>query len=225
MDMKKILMICALGLGVLAAASCCKCKNEVTALVAGPENAVVALAIEYAAPICPKSVSPEAFEVEGREVVCAKACKEHVIVFLKPEGEMPCCKEGQPEKPCCPEECCGEDKPCHKEGAPCCDKPECCKNGGKPCCKEGQPEGEKPCCKKECEKIAVPKIAVKQVADLKDAEGNVVPAWSKPVKACEAKPLPKHKCHEKHECDKAKPDCEEPCEKPCDKPCDKPCGE
>ena len=105
MDMKKILMICALGLGVLAAASCCKCKNEVTALVAGPENAVVALAIEYAAPICPKSVSPEAFEVEGREVVCAKACKEHVIVFLKSEGEMPCCKEGQPEgeKPCCKE--------------------------------------------------------------------------------------------------------------------------
>ena len=222
-------MICAAGLAVLAAVSCCKNANKVTAIVAGPEQDVIALQIAYEAPICPESVAPEAFEVEGREVVCAMACpKEGVVTVLlkgncpkhecegeKPEcGEKhecgepkPCCKE---EKSCCPEECCGEAKPCKEDGE-CCDKPECCKKGDKPCCKEGKPE-----CKKECKEIAVPKIAIKQVADLKDVEGNVIPAWKKAVKASDVKPLPKHGCGQKHECG----------EKPaCDKPCDKKCGE
>ena len=238
-------MICAFGLTVLAALSCCKGKNNVTALVAGPEHAVVALDIEYAAPICPESVCPEAFEVEGREVVCVKACKEgHVFLLLKPVCDKPCeeacgeaepcekkcgqpCEEAKPEcckaeKPCCPEECCGEAKPC-KEGGECCDKPECCKVGGKPCCKEGKPECKKPCDKK-CEKPAVPCISVKQVADLKDVEGNVVPAWKKAVKAGDVKPA--HKPH--HGCKGDKPECGKPCgEKPeCGgKPCEKACGE
>ena len=232
--MKKLMMICAAGLAVLAAVSCCKNANKVTAIVAGPEQDVIALQIAYEAPICPESVAPEAFEVEGREVVCAMACpKEGVVTVLlkgncpkhecegeKPEcGEKhecgepkPCCKE---EKSCCPEECCGEAKPCKEDGE-CCDKPECCKKGDKPCCKEGKPE-----CKKECKEIAVPKIAVKQVADLKDVEGNVIPAWKKAVKASDVKPLPKPGCGQKHECGE-KPECEKPA---CDKPCDKKCGE
>ena len=227
-------MICAAGLAVLAAVSCCKNANKVTAIVAGPEQDVIALQIAYEAPVCPESVAPEAFEVEGREVVCAMACpKEGVVTVLlkgncpkhecegeKPEcGEKhecgepkPCCKE---EKSCCPEECCGEAKPCKEDGE-CCDKPECCKKGDKPCCKEGKPE-----CKKECKEIAVPKIAIKQVADLKDVEGNVIPAWKKAVKASDVKPLPKPGCGQKHECGE-KPECEKPA---CDKPCDKKCGE
>lgn len=241
--MKKLMMICAAGLAVLAAVSCCKNANKVTAIVAGPEQDVIALQIAYEAPVCPESVCPEAFEVCGREVVCAKACPKSGAVTLilkgdcpkaecgekaecdkpcekKCEEPKPCCKE---EKACCEEECCGEAKPCKEEGAECCDKPECCKKGDKPCCKEGKPEcdkkaecGEKPECKKECKEIAVPKICVKQVADLKDVEGNVIPAWKKAVKASDVKPLPKPGCGKKHECG----------EKPaCDKPCEKKCGE
>ncbi|MBQ3711518.1 MAG: hypothetical protein II891_03890 [Bacteroidales bacterium] len=252
--MKKILMICAAGLAVLAAVSCCKNANKVTAIVAGPEQDVIALQIAYEAPVCPESVCPEAFEVCGREVVCAKACPKSGAVTLilkgncpkaecaekaecgeKPECEKacdkpcekkceepkPCCKE---EKACCEEDCCAEPKPCKEEGAECCDKPECCKKGDKPCCKEGKPEcekkaecGDKPECKKECKEIAVPKICVKQVADIKDVEGNVIPAWKKAVKASEVKPFcaKKAKCGEKPECSE-KPECEKACEKECE---------
>ena len=250
-------MICGLGLMVLATLSCCKGSDKVTAIVAGPDHAVVALDIAYDAPICPKSVTPEAFEVEGREVVCAKACKEgHVIVLLKPvcKGEKPECEkacEGKPEcgekpacdkpcepkpeccepkpecekaceaKPCCKPECCDEPKPCKEEGKECCDKPECCKNGGKPCCKEGKPEcAPKPECKKECKKIAVPKISVKQVGELKDVDGNAVPAWSKALKAGQVKPMHKP-CGEKPACGEHHDDCAKPCDKPADQQCDK----
>ena len=297
--MKRIMMICAAALGILVAAvSCCKDKNKVTAIVAGPEQAVVALDIAYDAPICPNSICPEAFEVEGREVVCVKACKEgHVFVLLKPECKKACeqkCEE-KSEKACCDKECCGEAKPC-KVGGECCDKPECCKAGGKPCCKEGKPECEKACekacdqpkpecgqkaecgdkpackegkpecgdkpacekaceqkCEKKCDKIAVPKICVKQVADIKDVEGNVVPAWKKAIKASDAKPACKKPCDkQKHECAEGiaecgqkakcdqkpecgqkaecgdKPACEKKAEcgegKPeCEKPCEKAC--
>lgn len=249
--MKKLMMICAAGLAVLAAVSCCKNANKVTAIVAGPEQDVIALQIAYEAPVCPESVCPEAFEVCGREVVCAKACPKSgaVTLILKGncpkhecEGEKPecgekhecdkpcgepkpeckkacepkpeCCKE---EKACCEEDCCAEPKPCKAEGAECCDKPECCKKGDKPCCKEGKPEcGEKPECKKEGKEIAVPKICVKQVADIKDVDGNVIPAWKKAVKASEVKPI----CDKKPACGEAKPECEKACDKPCEKKCE-----
>ena len=219
-------MICAAGLAVLAAVSCCKSSNKVTAIVAGPEQDVIALQIAYDAPVCPESVAPEAFEVEGREVICAKACPKEGVVTVLLKGKCPK-HECEGQKPECGEkhECaekheCGEkhecDKPCEKK----CEEP-------KPCCKEGKPEcgekhecGEKPECKKECKKIAVPKIAVKQVADLKDVEGNVIPAWKKAVKASDVKPLPKP---HHHGCKEGKPECGE---KPaCDKPCEKKCGE
>ena len=206
-------MICAAGLAVLAAVSCCKNANKVTAIVAGPEQDVVALQIAYEAPVCPESVAPEAFEVEGREVVCAMACpKEGVVTVLlkgncpkhECEGEKPECGEKHEcgEKPACDKPC---EKKCEKECEKKCDEP-------KSCCKEGKPE-----CKKECKEIAVPKIAIKQVADLKDVEGNVIPAWKKAVKASDVKPLPKPGCGQKPECGE-KPECEKPA-------CDKPCGE
>lgn len=211
--MKKLMMICAAGLAVLAAVSCCKNANKVTAIVAGPEQDVVALQIAYEAPVCPESVAPEAFEVEGREVVCAMACpKEGVVTVLlkgncpkhECEGEKPECGEKHEcgEKPACDKPC---EKKCEKECEKKCDEP-------KSCCKEGKPE-----CKKECKEIAVPKIAIKQVADLKDVEGNVIPAWKKAVKASDVKPLPKPGCGQKPECGE-KPECEKPA-------CDKPCGE
>ena len=222
--MKKILMICAAGLAVLAAVSCCKNANKVTAIVAGPEQDVIALQIAYEAPVCPESVSPEAFEVEGREVVCAKACPKSGAVTLILKGNCPK-HECEGEKPECGEKHeCGEKPGCEKA----CDKPECCKKGDKPCCKEDKPEcdkkaecGEKPECKKECKEIAVPKICVKQVADIKDVEGNVIPAWKKAVKASEVKPLPKPHCGKKHECGEKpecgqKPECENACEKECE---------
>lgn len=249
-DMKKILMICAAGLAVLAAVSCCKNANKVTAIVAGPEQDVIALQIAYEAPVCPESVCPEAFEVCGREVACAQVCPKSGAVTLilkgncpkaecgekaecdkpcekKCEEPKPCCKEEKPcckeEKACCEEDCCAEPKPCKEEGAECCDKPECCKKGDKPCCKEGKPEcdkkaecGNKPECKKECKEIAVPKICVKQVADIKDVDGNVIPAWKKAVKASEVKPI----CDKKPECGETQPECEKACDKPCEEKCE-----
>ena len=77
--MKKLMMICAAGLAVLAAVSCCKNANKVTAIVAGPEQDVIALQIAYEAPVCPESVCPEAFEVCGREVACAQVCPKGAI--------------------------------------------------------------------------------------------------------------------------------------------------
>ena len=133
--MKKILMICAAGLAVLAAVSCCKNANKVTAIVAGPEQDVIALQIAYEAPVCPESVCPEAFEVEGREVVCAKACPKSGAVTLILKGD-------------CPKAECGEkhecDKPCEKK---CGEQPECEKACDKPC--EKKCEEPKPCCKEE----------------------------------------------------------------------------
>lgn len=205
-------MICAAGLAVLAAVSCCKNANKVTAIVAGPEQDVIALQIAYEAPVCPESVCPEAFEVCGREVVCAKACPKSGAVTLILKGDCPKAECG--DKPC--EKKCGEAKPeCEKA----CDKP-CEKKceEPKPCCKEGKPEcdkkaecGDKPECKKDCKEIVVPKICVKQVADIKDVEGNVIPAWKKAVKASEVKPF----CAKKAKCGE-KPECENACEKECE---------
>ena len=193
-------MICAAGLAVLAAVSCCKNANKVTAIVAGPEQDVIALQIAYEAPVCPESVCPEAFEVCGREVVCAKACPKSGAVTLILKGNCPKheCGEAKPE--CGEKHECGE-KPAEEKCGEC--KGEAHECGTKPCDKPEEEKCDK--CKKECKEIAVPKIAVKQVADLKDVEGNVIPAWKKAVKASEVKPLPKPHCGPKPECGK----CEE----------------
>ena len=189
--MKKFLLICT---AVAATACCCGKQAKVSAIVAGPDK-VAAVVVEYAEALDAESVCPEAFVVEGREVVCAKLVEPtKVIVALKKEC---CCGGEKPE--------CGEKKECCKEKAECGEKPECCE---KKECGEEKPE----CCKEKPE-IPVPDVAVQQVVDLKTAEGKVVKAWKKAVKATEAVPAPPcHKkpcCGEKPECDE-KPAC---CEK------------
>ena len=197
-------MFCAMGLVAAATLAGCKQAAEVTALVAGPDCKVVALEVEYDVAIDPTSVNADAYKVEGEEVVAAKAVDpEHVIVVIgsgKPEGE--CCKEAGEGK----EECgkCEEAKPeCCKEAKEECGKceeakPDCCKEGkeecdkceeAKPeCCKEGKEECDK-CEGKDAPKIAVPDISVRQVADIKALDGKTVKAWSRAVKAGEAKPF------------------------------------
>jgi hypothetical protein len=205
--MKKFLLICT---AVAATACCCGKQAKVSAIVAGPDK-VAAVVVEYAEALDAESVCPEAFVVEGREVVCAKLVEPtKVIVALKKEC---CCGGEKPE--------CGEKKECCKEKAECGEKPACCEKkecGEKTaCCEKKECGEEKPecckekpeCCKEKCE-IPVPEVAVQQVVDLKTAEGKVVKAWKKAVKATEAVPVPPcHKkpcCGEKPECDE-KPDC------------------
>ena len=203
--MKKFLLICT---AVAATACCCGKQAKVSAIVAGPDK-VAAVVVEYAEALDAESVCPEAFVVEGREVVCAKLVEPtKVIVALKKEcccgGEKPECGE---KKECCKEKPeCGEKKECCKEKAECAEKKECCEP--KPECCEEKPEccKEKPECCKEKPEIPVPEVAVQQVVDLKTAEGKVVKAWKKAVKATEAVPAPP--CHKKPCCGE-KPECGE----------------
>ena len=207
-------MFCAMGLAVAATLAGCKQAADVTALVGGPDCKVVALEVEYDVAIDPESVCAEAYKVEGEEVVAAKAVNpEHVIVILKG------CKPEGCEKPECCEKAEGK---CEEAKAECCEKaeskceeakPECCEKAeGK--CEEAKPEccekAEGKCDKKDAPKIAVPKIAVQQVADIKTVDGKTVKAWSKPVKASEAKPFHGkhgHK-HGHHHGEGAKPECD-----------------
>ena len=209
-----------MGLAVAATLAGCKQAAEVTALVAGPECKVVALEVEYDVAIDPTSVCADAYKVEGEEVVAAKAVDpEHVIVVIgcgKPEGE--CCKKAKEECGKCEEakpECCKEAKEeCGKcEEA----KPECCKEGKEECgkCEEAKPE----CCKeakeecgkcegKDAPKIAVPNIAVRQVADIKTLDGKPLKAWSRAVKAGDAKPFMGKHGGRHHHGKPEKPGCE-----------------
>ena len=187
--MKKFLLICT---AVAATACCCGKQAKVSAIVAGPDK-VAAVVVEYAEALDAESVCPEAFVVEGKEVVCAKVVDGNkVVVALKKEccGKKHECGEAKPE---CGEkhECEGEKKECCKEKAECGEaKPECCEEKKPECCEEKKEE----CCKEKCE-IPVPDVAVQQVVDLKTAEGKTVKAWKKAVKATEACPAcPKKPC-------------------------------
>ena len=93
--MKKFLFICA----AVAATACCGGKQaKVSAVVAGPDK-VAAVVVEYAEALDAESVCPEAFVVEGKEVVCAKVVDGNkVVVALKKE----CCGKCEGEK----KECC-----------------------------------------------------------------------------------------------------------------------
>lgn len=114
--MKKFLFICA----AVAATACCGGKQaKVSAIVAGPDE-VAAVVVEYAEALDAESVCPEAFVVEGKEVVCAKVVDGNkVVVALKKE----CCGKCEGEKKECgeaKEECCKEKAECGEA------KPECC---------------------------------------------------------------------------------------------------
>ena len=129
-----------------------------------------------------------------------------------PEAKAECDKAGKPE-------CDGQHKDCAKEGKAAHDcgmDPKECEANNHECCPEDStkvcPEGktEKPA----CPEIAVPEIAVKQVKEIKAADGSALKAWSKAFPATKAVPCfgpkgPKHHhgeaCPEgKAECDKAK---------------------
>lgn len=222
--MKKSLFICTVCAAVLATA-CCGGKNTVTAIVAGPDK-VAALVVEYPQALDAESVCPEAFVVEGEEVVAAKLVEPtKVLVALKKDccGKKHECGEAKPECGQKPE--CGEAKPCPADGEA---KPECGEKHecgeAKPCPKEAE---EKDCCKEKCE-IPVPNVAVQQVVDLKTAEGKTVKAWKKAVKATEACPAPHHGkhhgkpgCGEKPECGQQHECGAQPCDKPAEEQCDK----
>ena len=89
---------------------------------------------------------------------------------------------------------------------------ECCPEDSTKVCPEGKTE------KPACPEIAVPEIAVKQVKEIKAADGSALKAWSKAFPATKAVPCfgpkgPKHHhgeaCPEgKAECDKAKAECD-----------------
>jgi len=187
--MRKALFISAVCAAVLATA-CCGGKQKVCAIVAGPDK-VAGVFVEYPEALDAESICPEAFVVEGEEVVGAKLVEPtKVVVALKRD----CCgahrhhQECQEPKPECPEA-----------------KPECPE--AKPECPEAKPECPK--AKLECEKceIPVPEVSVKQVVDLKTADGKVVKAWKKAIMASEAVPAPR-RGHRHH--------CNKPVEQQCD---------
>lgn len=248
-----IFAVCA-AVSVLAV-SCCGGKQKVCAVVAGPDK-VAAVVIEYPEAIDAESVCPEAYVVDGEEVVCTKlvdgnkvivalkkdccgkheGCEKKACDEAKPECDKPACdKKAECGKPCHKKpECCKEGAQCCVEGAECCkpacdkkaecgDKPACDKKAecDKPCPKDAD---KKPCCKEKCD-IPVPDVSVKQVVDIKTAEGKVVKAWKKAVKASEA--VPAHKGNKHHhavkpECCKEGAECcvegAECCKPVCDKP-------
>ena len=184
---------------------------------------------------CPEA-KPECDKAPKAECDSTKACPE-----AKPECDGPKSVDGQfvvivlkkacPEKPVCDStkhECdstkaCPEAKPecdkapkhdCAKEGKPAHD----CGMDPKECdstkvCPEGKPE------KPACPEIAVPEIAVKQVKEIKAADGSALKAWSKAFPATKAVPCFFHgpkgpkffhgpKPHHGEGCPEGKPECD-----------------
>lgn len=171
--MKKFLLICT----AVAATACCGGKQaKVSAIVAGPDK-VAAVVVEYAEALDAESVCPEAFVVEGREVVCAKLVEPtKVIVALKKE----CCGEKHE---------CGEKKECGEE------KPECCKEKPEIPVPEVAVQQVVDLKTAEGKTVKAWKKAVKATEAV-----PAPPCHKKPC--CGEKP----ECEEKHECGE-KPDC------------------
>ena len=119
-------------------------------------------------------------------------------------------------------------KPCCKEKAECGEKKECCEEKKAECGEKHECAEKHECEGEKCE-IPVPDVAVKQVVDIKTAEGKTVKAWKKAVKATEAVPAPhrhgKHHgkpgCGEKPECGQQTGCGAQPCDKPAEEQCDK----
>lgn len=144
----------------------------------------------------PECEGPKSVDGQFVVIVLKKACPE-----AKPECEKAACDSTKSE--------------CEKAGKPECEKAACdsakveCEKAGKPECKEGKPE--------KCPEVAVPEIAVKQVKEIKAADGSALKAWSKAFPATKAVPCfgpkgPKHHhgqaCpEEKAECDGQHKDC------------------
>ena len=178
-------------------------------------------------PECDKAEKVHDCGMDPKECEEAKhECCDSTKVAPKPECEGPKSVDGQfvvivlkkacPEKPACEgEQCdstkaCPEAKPECKEPKPECEKAACdstkaeCDKAGKPECKEGKPE--------KCPEIAVPEISVKQVKEIKAADGSALKAWSKAFPATKAVPCffgptgPKHHPHHGAPCPEEKPE-------------------
>ena len=174
--MKIYKFVLAAGIVLMAAAGCCQKGPKVTAVVAGEENAPVAVVVEYCKAVKADAVTPGTFVLPGTEVAFAFVADQDPTAPKEccKEGKDDCCKEGKPEgKP----ECCGE-KP---------EKPACCE--GKP---EGAPEmkpGEKPegcpagpaCCGKDGKYVVIV---------LKDAMAAMMPPMFHGAPGMPGKPFP-----------------------------------
>lgn len=166
------------------------------------------------------TAAPEKPECKGEKPACdsTKACPE-----AKTECEGPksvdgqfvviCLKKACPEKPACEGEkpACDSTKACPEA------KPECDKAPKHECAKEAACDSTKAECEKPekpaCPEIAVPEIAVKQVKEIKAADGSALKAWGKAFPATKAVPCffhgpkgPKH--HHGAPCPEGKPECE-----------------
>ena len=138
----------------------------------------------------PECEGPKSVDGQFVVIVLKKACPE-----AKPECEKAACDSTKSE--------------CEKAGKPECEKAACdsakveCEKAGKPECKEGKPE--------KCPEVAVPEIAVKQVKEIKAADGSALKAWSKAFPATKAVPCfgpkgPKH--HHGQACPEGKAECD-----------------
>ena len=137
-----------------------------------------------------------------------------VIVLKKACPEKPACDKAKAEcdstKAACP-----EVKPeCDKAKAECpeakaeCEKAQC--DSTKAECDKAKAECDK-VQKPACPEIAVPKINVKQVKEIKAADGSAMKAWSKAFPATKAVPCfgpkgPKH--HHGEACPEGRPECD-----------------
>ncbi len=198
-----------------AKAECDKAKAECK----GPKSVdgqFVVIVLKKACPEKPACDKANA-ECDSTKAACPEAKAEcDSTKAACPEAKAECDKAGKPE-------CDGQHKDCAKEGKAAHDcgmDPKECEASNHECCPEDStkvcPEGktEKPA----CPEIAVPEIAVKQVKEIKAADGSALKAWSKAFPATKAVPCfgpkgPKHHhgeaCPEgKAECDKAKAECD-----------------
>jgi hypothetical protein len=144
-----------------------------------------------------KTQCPEAKpECEGPKSVDGQFV---VIVLKKACPEKPACDTAKAE---CEKAACDSTKAECKKAA--CDSAKVeCEKAGKPECKEGKPE--------KCPEVAVPEIAVKQVKEIKAADGSALKAWSKAFPATKAVPCfgpkgPKH--HHGQACPEGKAECD-----------------
>ena len=196
-----------------AKAECDKAKAECK----GPKSVdgqFVVIVLKKACPEKPACDKANA-ECDSTKAACPEAKAECDSTKACPEAKAECDKAKA--------ECDGQHKDCAKEGKAAHDcgmDPKECEANNHECCPEDStkvcPEGktEKPA----CPEIAVPEIAVKQVKEIKAADGSALKAWSKAFPATKAVPCfgpkgPKHHhgeaCPEgKAECDKAKAECD-----------------
>ena len=191
-----------------AKAECDKAKAECK----GPKSVDGQFVVIVLKKACPEKPACDKANAECDSTKAA--CPEAKAECDKAKAE--CDKAGKPE-------CDGQHKDCAKEGEAAHDcgmDPKECEANNHECCPEDStkvcPEGktEKPA----CPEIAVPEIAVKQVKEIKAADGSALKAWSKAFPATKAVPCfgpkgPKHHhgeaCPEgKAECDKAKAECD-----------------